>query len=347
MWWKRARQLGWLVGLLLLAALAPAQAASPEITPVPVLSAGMGFIPFVDGGQTTLVTIVSPVLLVPIKDKWLIESRAAFEGDFTRQNGAGPLGGPVAKELEYLQLDYIANRYVTLSVGRFLTPFGIYNERLYPVWIRDLQPDPMILPIGTQSSNGAMLRGGFSVTPAVNLNYAAYFSVLATNETLASERWTGGRVGVFLPRQRLELGVSLQHSLQETHDNRVGAHFEWQPRRIPFDVRSEFVTSEDGRGYWIEPALRLTNLSRVPVITRHLQLVARVQQFFVKEGAISDELPPVDTQQVEFGLNYYLRDGLRATASYGRQFSSESDRNIWTVGLTYRFAIPLGRGGMQ
>ena len=39
--------------------------------------------------------------------------------------------------------------FVTVTVGRFLTPFGIFNERLYPVWIRFLQPDPLILPIRT------------------------------------------------------------------------------------------------------------------------------------------------------------------------------------------------------
>ena len=42
----------------------------------------------------------------------------------------------------YLQADYIANKYVTVTMGRFLTPFGIFNERLYPIWIRSLQQDP-------------------------------------------------------------------------------------------------------------------------------------------------------------------------------------------------------------
>jgi hypothetical protein len=49
----------------------------------------------------------------------------------------------------------------------------------------------------------------------------------------------------------------------------------------------------------------------------------------------------------EFGLNYYLHDGLKAVASYGRQFSSAGNLNLWTVGIAYRFAVPLGRVGSQ
>jgi hypothetical protein len=46
-------------------------------------------------------------------------------------------------------------------------------------------------------------------------------------------------------------------------------------------------------------------------------------------------------------LNYYLRDGLRIVASYGRQFSSAGNFNLWTAGIAYRFAVPLGRVGSQ
>jgi hypothetical protein len=211
------------------------------------------------------------------------------------------------------------------------------------VWIRDLQSDPIILPLEHGSSTGGMLRGGFSASRNLNLNYAGYFSTLSTNQTLASDRQIGGRLGAFFPDQRVEIGFSLQHLLQENHANRFGAHFEWQPRAIPLDIRAEFADSESGRGYWIEPALRLTAVSRAGVFS-HTQLVARFQQFFAKPGVLNDQVPGVNTQESEFGVNYYFLDGLRATASYGRQFSSEGNANVWTVGITYRFAFPLGRG---
>jgi hypothetical protein len=311
---------------------------------VPVVSGGVAFVPFVQAGQTTLVSIISPVVLVPLGDNWLVESRAAFEGDFVRRDGTGPFGGEVQKSLEYLQADYIANPLLTVTAGRFLTPFGMYNERLYPVWIRDLQADPLILPLEQSSSNGGMLRGGFPAAPDLNLTYAAYFSTLSTNQTLYSERNAGARIVAFLPDQRLEIGFSVQHLLQQNRANRYGAHFEWQPRSLPLDIRSEYANTESGQGYWIEPALRLSALSHAKVLS-HTQLVGRFQQFFTKPGATNDDVPGANTKEPEAGLNYYFMDGLRATASYGRLFSSAGNANAWTAGVTYRFAFPLGRGG--
>jgi hypothetical protein len=75
----------------------------------------------------------------------------------------------------------------------------IYNERLDPIWIRSLQPTPLIFPLGTGSSDRAMLRGGFSINPMVNLNYATYFSTLSTMNKFESDRLAGGRIGFFLP----------------------------------------------------------------------------------------------------------------------------------------------------
>ena len=67
--------------------------------------------------------------------------------------------------------------------------------------------------------------------------------------------------------------------------------------------------------------------------------------FFTKPDATNGSVPGADTKEPEVGLNYYFLDGLRATGSYGRQLSSAGNANIWTAGVTYRFAFPLGRGG--
>ena len=167
--------------IVLVCAVPTAWARTSETDrPVPILTGNAGFFTNVSGGQTELVPEVNPVLLVPLGDHWLIESRAEFEGDFQRSDGGGPYGGMVNKEVNYLQADYIANRYLTVTAGRFLTPFGIYNERLYPIWIRSLPEEPLIFPIATGSSDGVMLRGGFSLNSRINLNYATYFSTLST-----------------------------------------------------------------------------------------------------------------------------------------------------------------------
>ena len=76
----------------------------------------------------------------------MVESRAEFEAQFQRRPGGGPYGGPVTKHVDYAQVDYIANPYLTLTAGRFLTPFGIFNERLYPVWIHACSLIPLFFP---------------------------------------------------------------------------------------------------------------------------------------------------------------------------------------------------------
>jgi hypothetical protein len=41
-------------------------------------------------------------------------------------------------------------------------------------------------------------------------------------------------------------------------------------------------------------------------------------------------------------LNYYIKDGLKASASYGR-WLGKRNYNVWSFGIAYRFAVPLGR----
>jgi hypothetical protein len=316
--------------------------------PVPMLTGSAGYFTFVTAGQTRLDAQLNPVLLLPLGDHWLLESRAEFEGAFERPPGGGPYGGPVSKNLDYLQLDYIANPYLTITLGRFLTPFGIFNERLYPIWIRSLQQDPLIFPISTGSSDGMMLRGGFPLSATVDLNYAAYVSAVSTGHSnLQSDRNVGGRLGVFLPGPGLELGGSWQKLLQDQRSAAFGFHFAWQLKRLPLNLHGEYARSNQGSGDWVDAAYRLSQVPFWQNAMRHLEVAGRAEQFF--SGSWSPDeaeamgLPGANTREGEFGLNYYLQDGLKLVASYGRQFSPGGNANLWTTGIAYRFALPLGR----
>jgi hypothetical protein len=340
-----------LVGLFLPLYFTPRQAsaqASDAEKPVPILTGAAGYFNFVTAGQNQVDAQINPVLLLPLGDRWLVESRAEFEGAFQRPPDGGSYGGMVSKNLDYLQADYIANPYLTVTMGRFLTPFGIFNERLYPIWIRSLQQDPLILPLSAESSDGMMLRGGFPVNATVNLNYAAYVSAVSSgHNNLESDRNVGVRVGIFLPGPRVEVGTSWQKLLQGERSNAFGFHFAWQPTRLPLNIHSEYARSHQGSGYWIDGAYRLSQVLFWQKALRRLEFAGRVEQFF--NGQISSDdaqsagLPGANTREGEFGLNYYLHDGLKAVASYGRQFSSAGNLNLWTVGVAYRFAVPLGR----
>ena len=319
---------------------------SAPIAPVPVLQTSAGFLTLSDLGEAHVHPLITPVLLIPVGQRWLFETRATFEADLATAPGMNGLHGVVEKEVEYAQVDFIANRYLTVTVGRFLTPFGVFNERLYPVWIRNMASDPLILPIGIGPSNastGAMIRGGFKASESCNVNYAVYYSARATLSPVDSSRFAGGRAGLFFTGPRLELGGSYQHVLQDDHSNLFGFHFVWQPPALPLDIRAETARSSTGSGYWVESAYRLSQLPVAQGQFRRTQLVARMQQFYTAQIP-ADSVLPVNTNMFEFGINYYFSDDFRVLSNFGRQFAPQGHGNVWTFGVTYRLVAPLGHG---
>jgi hypothetical protein len=314
---------------------------------IPILTGSTAYFTRVTAGQFQDTPSVSPLLLLPVGDKWLLEAKGSYSNTFAKVPGENYYEGKAAYGLGYAQVDYIT-KYVTVTAGRFITPFNIYGERFAPNWIRALQLTPLTSPVTSGSSLGGMLRGGFPGTDRINLSYAVYFSANNTHHLLATDRSTGGRIGFFLPAQRLELGASFQQVLQADRPHSAGLYFVWQPMRAPLSLRSEYVRSSGtrGSGYWLESAYRL---SQIPYL-RRLELVGRGQQFFAASNLKASTIKKLgalgkDTNQGDFGLNYYFRSDVRASASYGRQFVLGNNANLWTVGMTYRFVMPLGPTG--
>ncbi|HKT49134.1 MAG TPA: hypothetical protein VJV96_02495 [Candidatus Angelobacter sp.] len=314
-----------------------------EVKPVPVLTGSTAYFTRVNGGQVQDAPTVSPLLLLPIGDHLLIESKAGLSDTFVK-NAQGDYAGTVSYGLSYAQADYIT-KYATFTGGRFVTPFNMYGERLTPNWIRDLQTTPMSVGITSGAALGGMVRGGLPLaTDKIHLNYATYFSTANTNHILATDRSTGGRIGFFFPGPRLEIGASFQQVLQLDRPHAVGTHFEWQPNAFPLTLRSEYTRSSGtrGSGYWIEAAYRLSQIPHMGAT----ELVGRGQQFFAASNlapAVAKKLGSLglDTNEGDWGLNYYFRSDVRASASYGRQFALGRNANLWTIGMTYRFVMPM------
>jgi hypothetical protein len=329
---------------------AAAVAASGQSN-TPIISGGIQYENATAGGATAFAPVISPVVTIPIGDRWLIESRASFEELIFRENGtSGPYHSVTFSSVDYFQLDYLINSHVTLVVGDFLTPFNIYNERIAPIWIHNFNDAPLIAGIGTRtsgSSEGAQLRGVAVAHKNWELNYSAYFSTLVNAHQFASGRTAGGRIGVFAPNTRLEVGLSYQRFLQDLHLNSIGTYVVWQPQSTPLEVRAEYAHSRGGQGYWLEGAYRLSHLRGPDSWIGRLQPIARVQQFYIGTPSPGDANAPVDTQRIDFGFNYYLPHNIRANASYGRQFSSLGNVNVWELQLTYRFLFPLIPGGSK
>jgi hypothetical protein len=310
---------------------------------IPIISGGAGYIHNVNGGITSLEPQISPVLLVPFGSHVLLESRTSFLGFFQRAHQTtGPFTGKVFKSVDYAQLDWLANTHLIAVAGKYLLPYGLYSERLEPFWIRNMQDAPIDEIIGLPSGgsgDGIMLRGVAVQRPAYSLQYSAYFSARSNVNQLQAARTTGYDASIFLPHPRLEIGTSYQRLLQNHETNTVSAYVSWQPRQVPIDLKAQYDRNHNGNGYWLETAYNFDRLT-IPPILKKFQAVGRMQQFFPLNGG-GGGLPTINTQRFDFGLNYYLRDDLRIVSSYGRSFSSRLDANVWNIGFSYRFILPL------
>lgn len=329
-----------------LAMLCAAWHATAQDTPL--LSGGIAFLTSTNGGNTTYLPIMEPLLAAPIGNRLLIESRAALTESFT-PNGNGQPGYNHTHfvGLTYLQGDYIAASHLTLVAGSFLTPFGTYNERLSPVWIGNLQDGPLIASLGTMGTGtgvGGELRGSAISRRKYSIDYVAYFSARSGNEQFNSERSTGGRASLYLPDSRLEVGISYGRLLQGTRENFYGTHVWWEPKGTAFRLRSEFARGHHAQGYWIEADYRTQAFGGLDSWIGRIEPVFRMQQTFRRDTIVSDGLPLVNTQRADFGLDYNLPHNTRILTSYSRQFSSAGDKNIWETGIVYRFLFPTWKG---
>lgn len=353
---NRPKQIAFIVLLILLAfvpAAVVAQTAQPQYQPsesgVPMVTGFVGFGTEFQPGQQQLLQTYSPIFLVPFGDRWLIESEIEIEGSYAHQNGM-PWEHDWAKGIEYAQMDFFANRYLTLVGGRFLTPFGIFNERLHPGWVRNIQTAPYITNFEMTDSNGGMARGGIAFGDKLNINYAAFYSAPASPSWFQATRATGTRIGFFFLKARLELGGSYQKDLGGDHSDNYGVDWIWQSTKLPLDIRGEYAHNHVvGSGYWLEGAYRMRKMPFWRPFMRKSQAELRMEQFFVPAmsmggGGGMGGVPDKDAKRFFAGWSYWIHPQVRATFAVGREFSADGDHNVFTVGLTYRFAFPLMGG---
>ena len=309
----------------------------------PLISGAAGFSSSTTGGRTGLQPAIIPVVVSPLGRNLLVESRFGFIEILQQKAGSSDYTHKFSTSVQYLQLDATVTPRLTMVMGRFLTPFGTYNERLSPIWIGNFQDAPIIAAIGTRttgSSNGVMLRGALFSTPTMQLNYVTYFSVASTLSKFESARAAGERTELYFPRARLEVGASYGAFLQDTHYNSAGAHLWWLPPRTNFQLRSEYAHGPHAQGYWLETDYRLARFSGPDSVIGRLEPVFRMEQSFRNSPGQGDGLPAADTQRATFGLNYHFPHEVRLITSYGRTFSSTGNSNTWETSLSYRFLFP-------
>lgn len=317
----------------------------------PLISGGGGWFSSTFGGNTTYYPILEPLAAVPLGPRLLVESRAALIETFTPSDN--PKTGYEHSHftgLTYLQGDFLASQHLTVIGGSYLTPFGTYNERLSPVWIGNFQDGPLIANLGVMGTGtglGGQLRGSAISRRDFSIDYAAYFSARSGNTQFNAERSSGGRVDLYLPRARVEVGTSYGRLLQGTKENFYGTHLWWEPQDTNFRLRSEFARGAHADGYWVEADYRLARFGGAESWIGRVEPLFRMQQTFRLNALGSDSLPAVNTQRADFGLDYNLPHNMRILTSYARQFSSQGNENVWETGIVYRILFPAWKGKRQ
>lgn len=219
-----------------------------------------------DGSNSTFRTAFNPVILYRIGENFLFESELEFEFDFGAEGGETDVG------VGYANGSYIVNDNLILGAGKFLTPFGIFGERIHPAWINKLPTAPLTAGhtgLVPASSIGAFARGG-ARAGSTKWNYSFYVSNgprlntgvdepdeagllhFDNNVDTNNNKSVGGRVGC-QPVPQLEFGVSYLtggvtpsgSEVDSATANLYGVDLSYNPKMSPSSGRLEF------RGEWV------------------------------------------------------------------------------------------------
>lgn len=178
--------------------------------------------------------------------------------------------------LEYAQIVYAVNNWLTIGAGQFLNPFGGFWERIHPAWINRLPDKPLGYSGGADrlvppSQLGVQARGAFSFRNKMRLTVAIWLSngpELKTEDAdtygeLEFHNFTdtnnnkafGLRIG-FVPIPGAEIGYSVELSQATPSGSDVDhadvvlqafdASWHGEMKRIKgtLDLRFEFISSD-------------------------------------------------------------------------------------------------------
>lgn len=191
----------------------------------------------------------SPTMVWMLGDKLFFESQVEFYTD----------SGNINTKIEYLKLSHIINKYMTVGMGKILTPFGLYTERIEapfiekmpnaPLGLKHMEGVPNIGPICPEM--GVDLRGGFYVGNG-KMNYVLYVSngaILNDGSEEAhlagslnyenffdnnSNKSFGGRIG-YLPLSNSSLEIGGSWNLCEVGNDK-SAYEHLKSKAYSFDI---------------------------------------------------------------------------------------------------------------
>lgn len=239
--------------------------------------------------------------------------------------------GSTEVAVEYVNLNYLVNDYVTVFAGKFMSPIGFFRQNLHPSWINKFASAPPGFGhdgAAPSSDVGAGVRGGFFLG-SLKATYALYAgngprleltaagdeieAVMAEGATSNEDdkMLVGGRFGLnVLPN--LQLGASAGSSkvaveapggLEPTRDYEVGG-FDAAFQYRGIDVRGEYIRQKVGElassvapesGTWkaryVQAAYRFRGTGWEPVL---------------RWGKFDSPHADMRQKQTGLGVNYWL-----------------------------------------
>jgi len=205
---------------------------------------------------------------------WKMSDRLSFEAEIP----ISVENNDTAVELEYADIAYVVNDYLTVQAGKFKSPFGLFNMRFDPAWINKMSDPPMIYDDGAEclvphEQVGVMGIGATDIC-STKLRYAAFVSnglrvepsdpatfgqlLPHNNGDNNNDKGVGGRIG-FLPIWGVELGASAEYSANVSDfsaatKRSVGVIYgfdlsmnrDFKPILGTIDFKAEYVNSKVG-----------------------------------------------------------------------------------------------------
>jgi hypothetical protein len=288
-----------------------------------------------NGNFTTMQ--VSPYFLVQLNKRFLVEASIDLN------NGLSPAIGNA-------QIDILLNKWMTLNIGRFITPIGQFNLWYNHEWINRL-PDPPLMfnQVSPPTSTDGIQLSGASYLGALPLKftYQLYFGngvqvsakpsnygqaadlafITGGPEEVSSQAY-GGRFGLWMPRQGINMGVSgysngIYNPGVPDHFQVWGWDFTYHRGNWYFlsefadnyqQARGSIGNNVDRRGLYAQLSYRDYN-NRSPYLAK-LEGVFRYSfanfsginfgKLDTTASPFAAGATPVDTNQYTFGINYWF-----------------------------------------
>lgn len=277
----------------------------------------------------------NPIFLVRMGDKVLFEGAMEFEVN----NDGSP--GNVDTTVEFAQIDYMVNDWLTLQAGKTVLPLGSFIETTDPAWINKLPTFPLpradataILP---ESDVGAQARGGISVGD--NGAYASYAAFLVNGpgndgagnfsfDSVENQNHSlgyGGKIGYFTPfgdgtDNNVEVGLSGESGKWDS-----AGQYNWSvavaDARLHYttatEVRGEVIRSNEENvggtihpnGWWLQGSYKLLGLDTDSSMLNKTELVARY-------SAVNQDDGGGLVKQVAIGVDYLVTETLFLKGDY-------------------------------